>query len=195
MMHSAPAGNKRKTSRSPACHSLHPRLRLLHGFFLPVRASLRKKISKQRPLPMHLAQALRKPHLKTRKEARTWRACLARAVQVNGPKIRANRLLCRKLMDCDCFSSMSVCGSCWVVAADGADLSVGRMPCSGGGIKRKVAVLGLCFQLWTGGGARPPSRGRGGPGRLMWQGCPLPCCKVGVALPQHSVFANVAVFV
>lgn len=30
------------------------------------------------------------PHLKTRKEARTWRACLARVDQVNGPKIRVN---------------------------------------------------------------------------------------------------------
>lgn len=51
------------------------------------------------------------------------RACLARVIRQNGPKIRIKRLQCRKLMDNDCFRSKSVCGSCWVVVATVAALS------------------------------------------------------------------------
>ena len=106
----------------------------------------------------------------------------------NGLTIQCKRPLCGKMMDYDCFSSMSVCGSCWVVATDGVDLSGGRMPFSCGGIKRKVAVLGLCVHLWTGGGARPPVAGEGLSGRVLWQGRPRPCCKAGAALPQRPPF-------
>ena len=82
---------------------------------------------------------------------RAMRACLARVIRRNGPKIRIKRLQCRKLMDNDCFRSKSVCGSCWVWAATVADLSEGRMPFSCGGIKRKVADLALSIRQGAAG--------------------------------------------
>ena len=93
---------------------------------------------------------------------RAMRACLARVIRRNGPKIRIKRLQCRKLMDNDCFRSKSVCGSCWVLAATVADLSGGRMPFSCAIIKRKVAILSLSIL---------PLDGRRRPSPQSW---PLP---------------------
>jgi hypothetical protein len=114
-------------------------------------------------------------------------------------------------MDYGCFSSMSVCGSCWVWEAIVADLSGGRMPFSCGGIKRKVAGLAFSSRQGAAGCRTSQERtygtmGSWGPGCIVagygyenqrqpgrvsswfvsgWAGGP-PAGRHGLALPSRS---------
>ena len=89
------------------------------------------------------------------------RACLARVIRLNGPKIRIKRLQCRKLMDNDCFSSNLFVVPVGLWRPTGPTFLGGRMPFSCGGIKRKVADLALSIRQGA-AGCRTSQVGEGG---------------------------------